>query len=215
MTDLVTLAQAQAFVQDSTSASQPWVQACLDAASQAVMDFIGCDPTTQTRTVTMSGANTNMLMPHASGLASPISGVTSITVNPALSAPGNQYWGLGIAPPTPTIINVAYVQFTDGEIFLANGQKFPRGNKNITLVYTSGYALTTTAGLQTLPNSIVQAVLYTTKAFFTAMGKELNATSESYSGVLSQGFGPNGPGALPMAAQQLLNRYQIKWVSPG
>lgn len=215
MSDLATLAQAQAFVQDSTTASEAWVQTCLDAASQAVIDFLGVDPTTQTRTELLSGPNTSFLYPRACGKPAPISGVTSITVNPALCTISGGWWGMDDLVPFQVItVDMTTVAFDDCMIYLKSGRKFPRGHRNITLVYTSGYALTETAGLTTMPSAITQAVLYTTKGFFTALGKELNATGESYSGVLSQAFFKDGAGALPPAAQALLGRYQVKMFSP-
>lgn len=212
MTDLITLAQAQAFVQDSSSASQDWVQTCLDAASQAVIDFIGVDPSTQTRTERYSGANTGFLFPKARGLSAPISGVTSITINPAMTSPCGGWWA-GTAN-TPFVVDMSNVSFDDDSIYFTNTYVFPRGKKNMTVTYTAGYALTATAGLQTLPSSISQAVLYTVKAFYTTLGKEMNASSESYSGVMSQSFAGGGPGGLPPGAQMMLARYQVKMFSP-
>ncbi len=214
MTDLVTLAQAQSFVQDSTSASEPWVQSCVDAASQAVIDYLGVDPTSQTRMEIISGANTGFLYPRGSGKPAPITGVTSISINPALTVAAGGWWGFGVDLNEPTIIDMTKVSFDQDTIFLSNGQIFPRGKRNITVTYTSGYALQSTAGIPDLPNSITQAVLYTVKGFFTAMGKELNATSESYSGVMSQSFFAGGPGAVPPAAQMILRPYQVKMFSP-
>jgi hypothetical protein len=212
MTDLVTLAQAQAFVQDSTTASQAWVQACLDAASAAVIDYIGVDPSTQTRTELYSGNNTGFLYPKASGKSAPLSGVTSITINPAMTSPTGGWWAG--TNNTPFVVDMSNVAFDDTSIYFTNTYIFPRGKKNITVVYTAGYALTATAGLLTLPSSISQAVLYTTKAFFTAMGKEMNASSESYSGVMAQSFSGGGPGGLPPAAAMLLKPYQKKMFAP-
>jgi hypothetical protein len=218
MTDLTTLANAQAFLQDTTSASQAWVQSCLDAASQAIIDYLGHDPTTQTRTEIIGGSNTAYLYPRASGKNAPISGITSISINPAMCAPGLNWlpWGIGLPNGiTPIAVDITTLNFDDNCIFYTNGYTFPRGKKNLTVTFTSGYALTATNGIQTMPNSIVQATLYTTSAFFTALGKEMNATSESYSGVLSQGFFPTGAGAIPPAAKMLLNPYRTLMNAPA
>ena len=216
MTDLATLAQAQAFVQDSTAASTVWVQAALDAASQAVIDYLGVDPSTQTRTEMISGANTPFLFPRASGKGAPITAVTSITINPALNIPGGcrGWWGLGIGNPTLCTVDITTASFDGGFIYSLLGHKFPRGKRNITIVFTSGYALTPENGVPNLPSSITQATLFATKAVFTALGKELNAANESYAGVLAQSFFSSGPGALPPAAKTYLAPYQTKMFSP-
>jgi hypothetical protein len=183
----------------------------VDSASQAVIDYLGNDPTTQTRTEIISGSNTSFLYPRASGKGAPISGITSISINPAMCAPGANWmpWGIGLPSGiTPITVDVTTLNFDDNSIFYTNGYRFPRGKKNLTVNFTSGYALTATTGLQTMPNSIVQATLYTVSAFFTALGKEMNATSESYSGVLSQGFFPTGVGGLPPAAKVFLEPYR-------
>lgn len=215
MTDLVTLAQAQAFLQDSTSENEVWVQSCVDAASQMVIDFLGCDPSTQDRTETISGANTPFLYPNASGKSAPITGITSITVIPALS----EFYGgwteyAAQTPSQQSVIDLTTIGFDDRVISRTNGARFPRGQRNITLVYTSGYALTPTSGLANMPAAITQAVLYTAKGIYTTLGKEMNATSENYSGVMSQAFANGGPGGLPPGAAMLLKPYQIKMFSP-
>jgi hypothetical protein len=215
MTDLVTLAAAQAFVQDTTSDGAAWVQTCIDAASQSVIDFLGPDPSTQTRTELLSGYNTSSLYPRASGKVAPITGLTSITINPALTQCAEPWPNVGLNIAAPITVDMSTVSFEAGMIYYTNGRIFPRGKKNITVVYTSGYALTPTTGIPNLPSSISLAVLYTVKAFYTTLGKEMNAASESYSGVMSQSFFSSGAGAIPPAAQLLLKPYLPKMHMPG
>ena len=85
---------------------------------------------------------------------------------------------------------------------IARSGPFPIGLKNIEITYSGGFS--------TIPAPIVTAVLFTVKAMWDAKTIDMNATSESFPGVGGNGFWPTGPGAIPPAAQTLLNRFKLR-----
>jgi hypothetical protein len=210
MPDLATLAQAQAFLQDSTTNGVDWVQMCLDAGSDAVIEFLGGDPTSQVRTEVIDGTNTMFIYPDYRGKPAPITGVTSIEVAPAMTGGWGGDVGWLSSPVAPITVDLTQIGFLPDSIFYTLPRVFPRGKRNLTVVYTSGYATLgqTIAGVAPLPNAVVTATLFAAKAIYTTLGKEMNASSESYSGVFSQSFTGGGPGGLPPAAQLLLKPYR-------
>lgn len=76
---------------------------------------------------------------------------------------------------------------------------WPRGKSNIRITYQ--------AGLDDLPAAVRQAALFTLKAMYEAREVSMNATGESFNGVLNQQFWQTGPGSVPPAAMMLLKNY--------
>lgn len=92
-------------------------------------------------------------------------------------------------------VDVTDFFFRDNEI-IRKSTVFPLGDYNVEITYTAGQA--------TIPSSVKRAVLYTLKAMWDARGVDLNATGESYAGVLSNTFHADGAGSIPPAARSLL-----------
>lgn len=89
--------------------------------------------------------------------------------------------------------------FDDNAIYLKNGLRFPRGPKNVTVVYSGG--------LDAIPAPVLLAAQYTVKAMWDARKTDMNATSESFPGIGGNGFWQDGPGAVPPQARALLRPY--------
>ncbi|WP_029313216.1 hypothetical protein [Acidiphilium angustum] len=194
MTALITLAQAQTWTGDTNAADAPFITAMIGAASAMVVDFLGYDPSLQTVTELTSGTQTPRLFMKLRA----ISAVTSITINQALTtgrAPFGEVWAQG----SPSVVDLTQIAWDNNEIYYSNGAVFPRGNRNVTVAYTAGYAISA------MPSQIQQATMLTVKALQTAQPADPNASSENFSGVLSRQFWDGGPGSLPPAAQSILN----------
>ena len=89
--------------------------------------------------------------------------------------------------------------FDDDAIWLKRGI-FPRGRRNVTITYTAGYP-------DSLLGPVFQAARYTVKAFWEARAASMNVSSESFAGVVSQGYWPSGPGAIPPQAVPLVSSF--------
>lgn len=113
----------------------------------------------------------------------PIQKVTAISVN------GNS-------------LDLSLIEFDDRMIYMKAGV-FPRGVRNVTVSYG--------AGLDVIPGAIKQAARYTIKAMFDAAGVDMNSTGQSFAGVLSSTFWPDGAGAVPPSAKVLLSKYARKF----
>jgi hypothetical protein len=162
----------------------------VNAANSAVTAVLQWDPTSQLRTEYYSGRGGPALTPNAA----PITGLTSISI----------FLGVNSAA-LPVDVTQCII---DRWQIIWRGGAFPVGQKNITLVYTAGY-LPTSAEMQ----AIRQATFQTMKAMWVGRGADQNASSESFPGVLSQGFWAGGPGQVPPQARALLSPYCLKMIA--
>lgn len=159
----------------------------VNATNQSVAAFLGRDPTSQMFTELYSGNGGQTIIPRHF----PVTALTSITVvTPGWSA------------YTQTAIDVTQVVIDRDELVWPFGC-FPRGVKNVQVVYTAGY-LSTDAEMQ----QIRSAAFITLKAMWTGRGADQNSSSQSFSGVMSQSFWSNGPGSMPPQAQAILLPYK-------
>lgn len=197
MSALVTAQAAQGWLGDTSPPLQQ-LTPLIVPASQLVADCLGYDPLSQTWTELLSGRNTNELMPRRA----PITAVTSVTINPALtSGQSVRLWG---GTPTPFTVPESELIFTEDTVIDATGRPFPLGNRNITLVYTAGYPVAS------MHPTIATATLIALKALLTGQSADPNVASEQFSGVLGRSYWPTGPGSLPPAARSMLESFPYK-----
>jgi len=191
MSDIITLTEAKSFLGISGSDDDFILQLAVSSASDAVIQALNGDPRSFAATETYNGTGSEKLGVNRS----PITAVTSISIYagdfPYISNPS-----------TPIVVDLSNVYWTDYAVYWRAG-KFTRGVKNVVINYT--------AGVDPTPNPIKMAALYTMKAMWNARFVDPNATSESYSGVMSQGFWSSGPGAVPPSAISLLNPYMNRF----
>lgn len=95
-------------------------------------------------------------------------------------------------------VDLTQLYWDDYLVYLRGGL-FPRGRKNIQITYI--------AGLDPLPMPIRMAAVMWTKAIWSGIEADQNAANESYNGVMSQSFRPDGPGSCPPQAHALLRPY--------
>ena len=161
------------------------VDAAVQAASDAVIDWLCWDPRINPYTELLDGNGaTTLPVSYA-----PITAVTAV----ASVYPG--------CPPVP--FDLTQVSWHPTHALIYSSAGFGSGDANIQVSYT--------AGLATLPNSILQGVRYTIKSMLDGSGVDFSATGESYAGVLTQNWQPGGPATVPIAAQTLMRRYQRKF----
>jgi len=171
---LVTLSQVKAWLGITDTERDALLSMLARAAESACVKVMGGrDLLRARRTEVLSGTG-GAVQPvnHV-----PIHSVTSVTIGTALLG-GSTY------------------TFDDYAVYLTNGGKFPRGAKNITVVYSGG--------LDEVPDDVVLAVQYTVKAMWDARTTDMNATSESFPGIGGNGFWQDGPGSVPPQARVLL-----------
>ncbi len=164
-----------------------WISAAVDAASDAVLDWLQWDPRSQTVTDLYDGTGGNSLPV----LGYPITAVSAIS-----------YLYPGCAPQADPMTSISW---SPKDPMIYNGCGFPYGTDNVQVTFTRGFA--------TLPNSILQGVRYTIKSMIDGSGVDFNATGESYPGVIAQTWQPGGPATVPVAAQTLMRRFQRKFIS--
>jgi hypothetical protein len=194
--DLVTVAAAQLFLGDAEAADTGLLQSIVDAASNAVIDFLGWNPALQTVTEVLSGQGTPFLYPTQT----PITAVNSVSLIAGLTGFGvSRSYPLGaglVGLNAPIPINMEAISFDQKRIYTTTGMRFPFGEENILVNLTGGFA--------TIPPAIAQATLIAVKGMFQAIDVDPNVSGEAYTGVLSRQFWPTGAGALPPAACSLL-----------
>lgn len=114
---IVSLSAFKAWINDFNT-SDADLQVCLDVAERAVIDHLGYDPATGTRTEYLSGLG----LPFITIRAKNITAITSITVD-------------------GTVINASLVRIEDNFIFYKDGTTiFPAGRGNIVAVYVAGWS---------------------------------------------------------------------------
>lgn len=174
MPDLITLAEAKEWLEITDSARDTLIASLVSAASEACLDILGRTSLLQaTRTEVLSGGGGPTLPVNGW----PIRSLTSVAID-----------GLGVVPVT---------QFTfDDHMVIWKLGKFPRGLKNVTVVFSGGE--------DAVPPAVKLATQYTAKAMWDAKKIDMNATSESWVGVGGAGFWPTGPGSVPPQAVSLL-----------
>lgn len=204
---LVSSQRAKSWLGDTAPSDVASLTALIASASASVIVYLGFDPLAQQRTEMLSGQNTPFLMANAR----PVTGVTSISIMPALTRPVT-FWDVASHVPmidvTPTEIDVSTVAFDDREIYTTNGMPFPLGKRNVKLVYTAGYALTD------MHPSIAQATLIAIKGLSTGQTANPNVSGENYPGIMDISYWPEGAGALPRAARALLAPLRIMVLTP-
>ena len=177
--DLILTVDAASAAVGTTTLDDNTFAALVTSANQSVIDYLNNDPRSQQWTELLNGnGDTVLALNHA-----PITGLTSITID--------QVYAVDI---TQVIV--------DRWSLIWNYGCFRYGRKNIQVVYTAGYAASSPQ-----MSAIQTGVLMTVKALIGAMDVDMNATGESYAGILSQSFWPTGPGAIPPAARGLLEPY--------
>jgi hypothetical protein len=114
---LVTLSTFKLWVNDANT-SDGDLQLCLSVAEKAVIDHLGWDPATGSRTEYLSGRGLTFINVRARN----ITAITSVTID-------------GIA------INVSLLRVDGDCIYYIDGiTTFPNGRMNITAVYVAGWA---------------------------------------------------------------------------
>lgn len=163
------------------------VMGLLNASTQAIINYLHRDPRQGTYIEYYNGTQSNQILVNNY----PISNVISIAISPYAGS------------PTSNIINPSYI-FWDDDIIYRGDSIFPRGNKNIGINYTAGL-------FDPNLDSIYLAARYIVKAFWAAMSSDMNVSSESFSGVLSQSYWQTGPGSIPPQAKLLLEPFVSRW----
>jgi hypothetical protein len=184
---IITLAQAQSWLQLDGTESEDVVDAAVQAATDAVIDWLQWDPRLLGRVEQLDGTCGYELPVNYA----PITAVSAINlINPAP------------CPPCP--MDMTTVSWDPVRPLIFSSCGFPGGIANVQVYYTAGYAQ--------LPSPITQGVLYTISAMIAGSGVDFNATGEAFAGVIAQNWQPGGPATVPLAAQTLLRRYRIKWM---
>lgn len=200
-TDLVTEAQALAWINDSSIMSgDPVFDATIDAASDAIMGVLGYNPVQQEYTDVASGWGSY-------DLPLKYRNITACSAIAVVSPPciGFGAYGLPPSPPTPMDpTQVTFGTFPQDMILRWTYGKWPKGPQGF-----KNIAYTVTAGWASLPPAIMTATLMTIKALWYGAMADQNATGEQYSGVMSQQFRAGGPGSVPPQARLILDRYTL------
>lgn len=196
MPGIISLAEAQVWLGDSSAETAAIVAGLIDAASEMVAEFLNWNPVSQTRTGYFNGHNTPSLMVPEK----PVTAVTAAQIIPALTRDFTRW---GITPSAegslqPTVLDPSLLTFDGRRIFFTNSQVFPLGNRNIMLTYTAGYDATA------MPRRFKQACQMTVAALWQAQKVDPNVSGESFSGVMSKQFLPTGAGNIPPAARSML-----------
>jgi hypothetical protein len=201
---LATLQQVQNWLADTAPSDALSLTSLLTAASDAIIQALGFDPTSQGYVENVSGTGSPFIFPTFN----PINNVAAINVISGLTA-GVQLnvWGAGNGVPQ-TPIDMTQVSFDKTRIFYTSGQVFPRGNSNLQVTYNAGYLPAQ------IPGSITQAVLLTAKAMVNSQAVDPNVSNESFSGVMSRSYWPEGAGAIPRAAMALIQPYRKIFAMP-
>jgi len=182
--DLITLAEAKDWLDITDSARDALIATLVTAASDECLHILGRRSLLQaTRTEALSGGGGPTLPVNGW----PIRSLTSVTIDGQSAIP------------------VAQLTFDDHMVIWKQG-KFPRGIKNVTVVFSGGE--------DAVPATVKLATKYTVKAMWDARKIDMNATSESWVGVGGAGFWPTGPGSVPPQAVSLLQGSVSRaWVS--
>ncbi len=178
-----------------TGAQMQQINTLIGVVSDAVADLVGYDLQSSTGTEVYSGNNSDLLTP----LRVPITAVASITIR-------SQSFGFVPAPMPQQPVDPGRYAFDDRSIYRTDGIRWPLGRKNITITYTGGFA--------SVPNPVMQAASMWLKGMWLGLAADQNASSESYTGVLSQAFWQTGPGAIPPQARSLLAPYMARMIAP-
>lgn len=177
---LISADEAQAWLGAANPVDADTLALVVDAANQAVIDTLLWDPSSQDYAETYDGLGGAALVLRQA----PVTAVASVMLTP----PGG---------PAVPLDPSAYV-FDDNQVIWLQG-RFARGPRNVRVAYTAGW--------DPLPSTIKQACFYVLKAMLVTPGLDANATGESYAGVSSASWQPQGPGAVPNQARALLARY--------
>lgn len=187
---LVTVQDVQARLGD-TSPSIISLPDLIAQASALVVDYLGYDPLQQTVTETLSGLNTSEMLVNYRN----ITAVASITVNPDRTA---------FVCDRGMTFDPTNIGYGIDRIFTLDGTRFPKGRRNLTIVYTAGWAA------NAMQPAIKNATLITVKAIVTSASVDPNVASEQFPGVLGRSFWQSGAGSLPPAAMAQLNPIRIQ-----
>ncbi len=184
MADFATLAALKAAL-DVTDTSKDVLLAGLNgAATQMLIDEMERDPRVDDFNERANGLGTRTILVRQY----PILSVASVRFT------GGSV-GLDAAPVSPS-----YVEWDDYSIWRTDGLVFPRGTRNIAVIYS--------AGLDPMPKTLSLAAIYTVRALLTARKVDLNATGENLIGISSSTWGSQGPGTVPTSALSLIERYK-------
>ncbi len=184
--DFVTLAESKAWLRITTSTDDTLITRLNAAASQAIRNELGYEPTTQTYTAELyNGHGGIALMPRQS----PVTAVSALTID-------------GISVPAAASVTGSGYRFSASKISL-NGYAFNRGQDNVSLSYTAGLA-----GGDPKLSVIVHACLVAVQAFYTSQDVDPNLAGESVPGVYSAQYAQGGAGKLPGPVLALLAPYK-------
>lgn len=190
--DLTTLANAQAWVGDSTSASDPVIVRLITAVSTQIQAWLGYQVASQsyTRTFDGRGGHTQMLPDR------PVSAVASVTVdNIAIQA-------------APDAVSFGFV--FDGSSVSLRGYHFHRGVQNVAIAYTAGYA--------TVPFDIEQACLDWLNMAFAGRDRDPSISSRK-AGDTAEVYGGGivrlGHAVVPMPASVFAALQPYRRVTPA
>ncbi len=178
MADFVTLDDLKAALGVVDTSLDTELSTAINASTDMILDFLNRDPRATDYVERVDGRGSCELLVNQY----PITAVYSVAID-------------GQPPLTPDQID-----YDDLFIWMIPRRPFPRGRKNVTVVYN--------AGLDPLPGTLQRAAIYTVRALLTSKKVDLNSTGESWAGVTSQTWNPGGPGVVPVAAQTLLRNYQ-------
>jgi hypothetical protein len=198
MASLVSTADALSYLGLADSGNDFVFNLVVNAASDAVLQALNGDPRSMQVTELHDGNGSNAMGMNRF----PITAVASVQINTSDWLQNGDWPYDNSAQTTAYSIPIANLYASDYVIYW-NAGKFPRGSKNIAFTYTAGYT--------TLPSQILMATMFTIKAMWNAVLVDPNATSESYAGVLSQGFWSTGPGSVPPQAINLLTPFMNKF----
>ena len=177
----VTLAEAKAWLGESDSSNDAAIQAAIAGATGQIIAFLGVDRGL--------GEATEIITPNARGSRYLFPKRRPIVSIGALSVIDTGQ----VIPLTELWSDAQVVRWKAGGFYPENP---------VSLTYTAGFAATSDEW-----QAIKAAAKITTQALYGAFAADPNLQGESMPGV-SASYAPNGPGALPVAAQNILQPYR-------
>lgn len=185
MDDLVSPSEAKAWLDITDTARDALITSLARAASSACTKALGGRELLRSkRTEILSGLGGSILPVNHF----PVRSVESVTIDAYTGA---------------SALDASLVTFDDYSIIL-RGRTFPRGTRNVTVVYS--------AGLDEIPDDVKLAAQYVVKAFWDARKTDMNSANESWNAIGGSSFWPTGPGSIPPQAQFLLAPYSRTYV---
>jgi hypothetical protein len=174
----------------TTTANDQLLQMLLDSSEGQVLQWVSRSSfEVRTYTEIKDGNNkTKLLLRNW-----PVQSVTSVTIN-------------GDNIPVVTAFNEQGVRLHEGALLLQGGRVFTKGDANITVVYSAGYA--------TIPREVSFAVIlaaahrYKETAFIGLQSKSMAGESISYATLSADSGRSIANGGLPPAALSILNNYK-------